>query len=41
LRILTIGTPDGFKVSFSLTEDLSLALGQAHLDGAGQRAKTH
>lgn len=41
LRILTIGTPDGFKVSFSLTEDLSLELGQAHLDGAGQRAKTH
>jgi hypothetical protein len=41
LRILTIGTPDGFRVSFSLTEDLSLELGQAHLDGAGQRAKTH
>jgi hypothetical protein len=41
LRILTIGTPDGFEVSFSLTEDLSLELGQAHLDGAGQRAKTH
>ena len=41
LRILTIGTPDGFKVSFSLTEDLSLELGKAHLDGAGQRAKTH
>jgi hypothetical protein len=41
LRILTVGTPDGFKVSFSLTEDLSLELGKAHLDGAGQRAKTH
>lgn len=41
LRILTIGTPDGFKVSFSLTEDLSRELGKAHLDGAGQRAKTH
>jgi hypothetical protein len=27
LRILAIGTPDGFKVSFSLTEDLSLELG--------------
>jgi hypothetical protein len=41
LRILTVGTPDGFKVSFSLTEDLSLELGKAHLDGAGQRAKPH
>ena len=27
--------------SLSLTEDLSLELGKAHLDGAGQRAKTH
>ncbi|OAF08493.1 hypothetical protein [Bradyrhizobium neotropicale] len=41
LRILTIGTPDGFTVSFSLTEELSQELGRAHLDGEGQRAKTH
>src|SRR5262245_17480287 len=30
-RILTIGTPDGFTVSFSLTEELSQELGEAHL----------
>ena len=41
LRILTIGTPDGFTVSFSLTEELSQELGRAHLEGAGHRAKTH
>jgi hypothetical protein len=40
-RILTIGTPDGFTVSFSLTEELSQELGEAHLNGAGLRAKTH
>jgi hypothetical protein len=40
-RILTIGTPDGFKVSFSLTEELSRELGEAHLQGAGQRKLTH
>ena len=28
-RILTIGTPDGFTVSFSLTEELSQELGEA------------
>jgi hypothetical protein len=41
LRILTIGTPDGFEVSFSLTEELSQELGEAHLKGRGHRAKTH
>jgi hypothetical protein len=41
LRILTIGTPDGFKVSFSLTEELSQELGEAHLKGSGHRGKTH
>src|ERR1700721_2686900 len=37
-RILTIGTPDGFAVSFRLTEELSQELGEAHLKGFGQRA---
>jgi hypothetical protein len=41
LRILTVGTPDGFTVSFSLTEELSQELGEAHLKGSGRRAKTH
>jgi hypothetical protein len=41
LRILTIGTPDGFWVSFSLTEELSQELGEAHLRGSGHRRKTH
>jgi hypothetical protein len=41
LRILTIGTPDGFSVSFSLTEELSQELGEAHLKGVGARAKTY
>jgi hypothetical protein len=41
IRILTIGTPDGFTVSFSLTEELSQELGRAHLDGGGHRAKAH
>ncbi len=41
LRILTIGTPDGFTVSFSLTEELSQELGRAHLKGGGHRAKVH
>jgi hypothetical protein len=41
LRILTIGTPDGFTVSFSLTEELSQELGRAHLEGGDHRAKTH
>jgi hypothetical protein len=41
LRILTIGTPDGFTVSFSLTEELSQELGEAHLKGSGHRAKPH
>jgi len=40
-RILTIGTPDGFTASFSLTEELSQELGEAHLNGVGLRAKTH
>jgi hypothetical protein len=30
VRILTIGTPDGFTVSFSLTEEFSQELGEAH-----------
>jgi hypothetical protein len=41
LRILTIGTPDGFTVSFSLTEELSQELGRAHLEGSGHRARAH
>jgi hypothetical protein len=41
VRILTIGTPDGFTVSFSLTEEISQELGEAHLKGIGQRARTH
>lgn len=41
LRILTIGTPDGFTVSFSLKEELSQELGEAHLKGSGHRAKPH
>jgi hypothetical protein len=43
LRILTIGTPDGFTVSFSLTEELSRELGEAHLKGKGHgvRTQTH
>jgi hypothetical protein len=40
-RILTVGTPDGFSVSFSLTAELSEELGHAHLKGVGQRVKTH
>jgi hypothetical protein len=38
---LTIGTPDGFTVSFSLTEEFSQELGETHLKKFGQRAKTH
>jgi hypothetical protein len=41
MRILTVGMPDGFTVSFILTEELSHQLGKAHLRGEGQRAKTH
>jgi hypothetical protein len=41
VRILTIGTPDGFTASFGLTEEFSQELGEAHLKGIGQRAKTH
>jgi hypothetical protein len=41
VRILTIGTPDGFTVSYSLTEELSQELGETHLNGIGRRAKTH
>ena len=41
IRILTIGTPDGFTGSFSLTEEFSQELGEALLKGIGQRAKTH
>jgi hypothetical protein len=41
LRILTIGTPEGFNVSFSLTEELSHELGEAHLSGFGQHRRRH
>jgi hypothetical protein len=41
LRILTIGTPDGFNVSFTLTEEFSQELGEAHLAGIGYRIQTH
>jgi hypothetical protein len=41
MRILAVGMPDGFTVSFILTEELSHELGKAHLRGEGQRAKTH
>ena len=41
LRILTIGTPDGFNVSFSLTEEFSYELGEAHLSGFGQHPRKH
>jgi hypothetical protein len=37
----TPATPDGFTVSFSLTEELSQELGRAHLEGGGHRAKAH
>ena len=40
-RILTIGTPDGFTVSFSLTEELSQETSEGHLSCIGRRAKTH
>lgn len=41
LRILTVGTPDAFTVSFSLTEELSQELGDALKNGAGARAKVN
>jgi hypothetical protein len=41
LRILTIGTPEGFNVSFSLTEELSYELGEAHLSGFGRHPRRH
>jgi hypothetical protein len=41
LRILTIGTPEGFNVSFSLTEEMSHELGEAHLSGFGQHPRRH
>lgn len=41
LRILTIGTPDGFNVSFTLTEELSCELGEAHLGASGQHPRRH
>jgi hypothetical protein len=37
LRILTVGTPDGFTVAFSLTDELSQELGRAHRKGRGRR----
>lgn len=41
LRILTIGTPEGFNASFSLTEEFSYELGEAHLSGFGQHPRRH
>ncbi|HEY2501829.1 MAG TPA: hypothetical protein VGI68_10535 [Mycobacterium sp.] len=41
LRILTIGTPEGFNVSFALIEELSYELGEAHLAGSGQHPRRH
>lgn len=41
VRILTVGTNDGFRVSFTLTSELSEELGRAHLRGQGQRVRTH
>jgi hypothetical protein len=40
-RILTIGTPDGFSVSFSLTEEISRQLGETHLAAPVLRSRTH
>jgi hypothetical protein len=40
-RILTIGTPDGFSVSFSLTDEISRQLGEAHLEAPVRRSQTH
>ncbi|HEX9588332.1 MAG TPA: hypothetical protein VGA15_11395 [Bradyrhizobium sp.] len=40
MTILTIGTPDGFTVSFNLTEELSRELGEANLKGYGHHART-
>jgi hypothetical protein len=34
-------TPNGLTLSFSLAEDLSQELGEAHLKGSGYRAKAH
>ena len=41
VRILTVGTNNGFSVSFSLTAELSEELGHAHLQGKGRRVRTH
>lgn len=40
-RILTIGTPDRFSVSFSLTDEISRQLGEAHLEAPVRRSQTH
>ncbi|MDB5620411.1 hypothetical protein [Tardiphaga sp.] len=40
-RILTIGTPDGFTVSFSLTDEISRELGEAHLKQPDRRSTKH
>jgi hypothetical protein len=40
-RILTVGTPDGFTVSFSLTDEISRELGEAHLKHPVRRSMTH
>jgi hypothetical protein len=40
-RILTVGTTNGFSVAFNLSAELSEELGHAHLDGIGQRVRTH
>ena len=41
IRILTLGTPQGFSVSFSLSDELSLELGHAHLEIVPLRERTH
>ena len=40
-RILTVGTLDGFHVSFTLTEEFSEELGRAHLKRDIQYFKPH
>lgn len=39
IRILTIGTSDGFVISFSLTEEFLRRLVEAHLASGGETTK--
>jgi hypothetical protein len=39
IRILTIGTSDGFVISFSLTEEFLRRLVEAHLASSGETTK--